>query len=51
MNFRNIIAEDQSLLNEYIKDINNFQTYISIVTIFLFQEFKIQKYLYKINKY
>ena len=40
MNFRKIMPEDQSILNEYIKDINNFQTDFSIVTILLFKEFQ-----------
>ena len=40
MNFRKLIPEDQSLLNEYIKDIDNYQTDFSVSTILLFQEFE-----------
>jgi len=40
MNFRDIVPEDQALLNEYIKDIDNYQTDFSIATILLFQEFQ-----------
>ena len=40
MNFRKINPEDQSILNEFIKSINNFQTDFSIATILLFEEFK-----------
>ena len=40
MNFRDIVPEDQALLNEYIKDIDNYQTDFSITTILLFQEFQ-----------
>ena len=40
MNFRKLVPEDQSLLNEYIQDINNFQTDYSISTLLLFLEFE-----------
>ena len=40
MNFREIIPEDQALLNEYIKDIDNYQTDFSIASLLLFQEFQ-----------
>ena len=40
MDFREIVPEDQELLNEYIKDIDNYQTDFSIATILLFQEFQ-----------
>ena len=40
MNFREIVPDDQALLNKYIKDIDNYQTDFSIATILLFQEFQ-----------
>ena len=40
MNFRKLIPEDQSLINEYIKHRNNFQTDYSIASLILFEEFK-----------
>ena len=40
MNFRKIVPEDQLILNQYIKDINNFQTDFSVVTILLFEDLK-----------
>ena len=40
MNFREIVPEDQALLNEYIKDRDNYQTDFSISTILLFKEFQ-----------
>ena len=40
MNFREIVPEDQALLNEYIKDIDNYQTDFSIASILLSQEFQ-----------
>ena len=40
MNFRKLIPEDQSLINEYIKYRNNFQTDYSIASLILFEEFK-----------
>ena len=40
MHFRKLISDDQSIINEYIKNIDNFQTDFSVSTILLFQEFK-----------
>ena len=40
MNFRRLSPEDQSLINEYIKLRNDFQTDYSIATLILFEEFK-----------
>jgi len=40
MDFRKLIPEDQAIINNYLKDIDNFQTDFSIATILLFQEFK-----------
>ena len=40
MDFRDVVPEDQAFLNEYIKDINNYQTDFSIATILLIQEFQ-----------
>ena len=40
MNFRKILPEDQLSLNQYIKDLNNFQTDFSVVTILLFEDLK-----------
>ena len=40
MNFRKLIPEDQSLINEYIKSRNNYQTDYCITSFFLFEEFK-----------
>ena len=41
MNFRKILPEDQLSLNQYIKDLKNFQTDFSVVTILLFEDLKI----------
>ena len=40
MFFRELIPEDQKILNEYIKNINNYQTDFSVATILLFQDFQ-----------
>ena len=40
MNFRKILPEDQLSLNQYIKDLKNFQTDFSVVTILLFEDLK-----------
>ena len=40
MLFRKLIPEDQLNLNEYIKNINNYQTDFSVATILLFQDFQ-----------
>ena len=40
MNFRKLVPGDQSIFNQYLKNINNFQTDFSVATILLFEEFK-----------
>ena len=40
MFYRELIPEDQKTLNEYIKNINNYQTDFSVATILLFQDFQ-----------
>ena len=40
MDFRDIVPEDQVLLNEYIKDMDSYQTDFSIATILLCQDFQ-----------
>ena len=40
MLFRKLTPEDQLILNEYIKNINNYQTDFSVATILLFQDFQ-----------